>query len=113
MMDTKNDSDTDTDEERCIIEQAGCALPLPHSKHVRVEECTPQQPLEVTMSAAGRLRRSAAVEAGPLIARMLDMDMDYGSNSNYAPSLSISAQSRSTASDNIRSGVHALAAHQG
>ena len=36
------------------------------------------------MSAAGRLRRSAAVETGQLIARMLDMDMDSGSDSDYA-----------------------------
>src|SRR4051812_9483545 len=37
-MDMYNDSDTD--EERCITEQAEHALPLPHSKHLRVEECT-------------------------------------------------------------------------
>ena len=36
------------------------------------------------MSAAGHHRRSVTIKAGPLIARMLDMDMDSGSDSDYA-----------------------------
>ena len=42
ILDMVNDSDTDTVEERCIIEQQERAPLLPHTKHLHVQECTPQ-----------------------------------------------------------------------